>query len=532
MFETLFILPLGFWVLMALLAAGAVWGIQHLRDGTGLPTLVVLATVAAWYAGDAFYNDYANNHAKTFDSSTLQNAWWQVALFVSVFLAGTPWIHGWMNARLLGRRSGILQMLKYGVGQPAFQGQLNQLFFACASIWAVLALIAVIKLKGEVVHYFLPFMGYQASPWSHGRVGVGFDFLSVLAMYLELLDASIFGVVAALSTHRRIRSFALLFCLLTWPNFIFSRTRNTLLAVVVPAVLSWVFLRLRGGMIKKLAVLGGCFLLMNAWMGFIIANRSNMSIVAAFQEKGFNLHSNEKIHHEGLNMYEELCWINTFIKQGTYNPNWGSRYFAEIVNPIPRAVWHNKPLIGIDYAIARGHGEGNTDASGVNTTISTGMIGQGVVNFGRLIGPAFAALLMSFWVAILARLDLEIHKLGRLPLYGLGLILTFNLGRDITLITLYPFVFGALGIWWLERRRVARTQGATGPRGYERKGYGTKAQPAGSLRSRGFRAQTRTASRWPHTLARRRAKVRVVPVPAKISGPIARPAGDGANLTE
>jgi hypothetical protein len=87
----------------------------------------------------------------------------------------------------------------------------------------------------------------------------------------------------------------------------------------------------------------------------------------------------------------------------------------------------------------------------VDTTISTGFIGQGVVNFGRFLGPMAAALLMSIWVAALARLELNIRALGRLPLYSLGLILTFNLGRDITLITLYPFVFGALAVWWLDR---------------------------------------------------------------------------------
>jgi hypothetical protein len=64
-----------------------------------------------------------------------------------------------------------------------------------------------------------------------------------------------------------------------------------------------------------------------------------------------------------------------------------------------------------------------------------------------------AALLMSLWVAWLARLDLNVQALGRLPLYSLGLILTFNMGRDITLIILYPFVFGALVVWWLGRHQ-------------------------------------------------------------------------------
>jgi hypothetical protein len=328
------------------------------------------------------------------------------------------------------------------------------LFYGCAGIWIILAVIAVIKLQGLALYFFFPFLGFQASPWGHGRIGAGFDFLSIVALYLQLLVAGIFGVVAALSTNKRIRRLALLGCLLSWPYFIFDRTRNTMLAVVIPGVLSWVFLRLRGGMLKRLVVLGGCFVLVNAWMGFVITNRSNMSIVDALKEKGFTLDTDERVHHEGLNMYEELCWINTFIQQGTYNPNWGSRYFAELVNPIPRALWPGKPLIGIDYAIARGQGGGDASAAGVYATISTGMIGQGVVNFGRVLGPAFAALLMSFWVAILARLDLHIHEFGRLPLFATGLFTTFNMGRDIGFIALYPFVFGIMAIWWLDYYRA------------------------------------------------------------------------------
>jgi hypothetical protein len=40
---------------------------------------------------------------------------------------------------------------------------------------------------------------------------------------------------------------------------------------------------------------------------------------------------------------------------------------------------------------------------------------------------------------------------GNVILYALGLCLTFNLGRDITLITLYTFVFGALIVWLVNR---------------------------------------------------------------------------------
>ena len=354
MLETLSILPLAFWAVVALLILGAVLAVRRLHDASGLPMLAVLGTATAWYVGDAFYNDYANNHAALFDPGTLQNAWWQVAWFVLVFLVATPWIHRWLNARYLRRSSGVLQLFKYGVAQPAFQRQLTRLFYGCAGIWIILAVIAAIKLQGLALYFFFPFLGFQASPWGHGRIGAGFDFLSIVALYLQLLVAGIFGVVAALSTHRRICWLALVCCLLSWPYFVFDRTRNTMLAVVIPGILSYVFLRLRGGMWKRLVVLGVCFMVVNAWMGFVIANRSDMSIINALKEKGFNLDTDEKVHHEGLNMYEELCWINTFMEQGTYKPNWGSRYFAELVNPIPRALWPGKPLIGIDYAIARG----------------------------------------------------------------------------------------------------------------------------------------------------------------------------------
>jgi len=204
---------------------------------------------------------------------------------------------------------------------------------------------------------------------------------------------------------------------------------------------------------KKAAFLVGFFMVVNTWMKFVIANRNDTSITAAFEQKGLKLTSEENVHNEGLNMFEELCWVSTFIDNGIYQVNWGARYFAELVNPIPRALWPGKPLIGLDYAIARGHGQTDDAQGGVNTTISTGLIGQGVVNFGRFLGPMAAAFLMSLWVALLARLDLNVQALGRLPLYSMGLILTFNMGRDITLIILYPFVFGALAVWWLDRHR-------------------------------------------------------------------------------
>ena len=122
---------------------------------------------------------------------------------------------------------------------------------------------------------------------------------------------------------------------------------------------------------------------------------------------------------------------------------------------MPRAIWPGKPLIGIQYAIARGQkfDPAGSAQAGVGATISTGMIGQGVDNFGPIFGPIVAGLLMSIWVVVLARIDLHAASTWRLPLYALGLVLTFNCGRDITLLVLYPFVFGLVIVKFLETQQ-------------------------------------------------------------------------------
>jgi hypothetical protein len=279
-------------------------------------------------------------------------------------------------------------------------------------------------------------------------VGSGFDALISFANYLQIMLAASFGIVAAVAKNPRTRWIGIVVTALSLPWFLLDRTRNTMLAVALPGLIAWVFVRFRGGMLLKVGVLAGAFLLTEGWMKFVIQTRSDANIAIAFKQLGISgvadqVEQNDS-KHQGLNMFEELAWVNSFIDKGTFIVNHGARYFAELVNPIPRALWPSKPMIGIDYAIARGQlyaGAGD-EQGGVGATISTGMIGQGVVNFGGFFGVIAAALLMALWVVILARQDLMGKKMGRMLLFFIGCVLTFNLGRDITLITLYPFLFG------------------------------------------------------------------------------------------
>jgi hypothetical protein len=84
----------------------------------------------------------------------------------------------------------------------------------------------------------------------------------------------------------------------------------------------------------------------------------------------------------------------------------------------------------------------------------------------------------------LARLDLQGQKIGRVPLYALGLILTFNLGRDITLITIYTFIFGSMIVWWLEWWEKSGHRAPASVRG----------KPSASRKRRNARKNPRTVS--------------------------------------
>jgi hypothetical protein len=459
--------PIPFWIAVFMAAGTGYWFWQQRHTGYGIPGLAVLGTVAVWYFGDALYNDYAKM-VLTFGTDVLAAAWWQVVLFIGGFAFFLPRVHLALNRRVASQGS---EVLRFAAGRdiehPSFQRVIDRFLSSLILAWIPLMILALIRTDFDFIGLFFPWLGHKAEPWGRDRIGGGFDAILSLSAYVQVFMTASFGIIAAVSRNPRTKVIALCICAITMPFFLLDRTRNTMLSTVLPGVLAWVFLGLRGNFVMRFALLAVAFFALEGWLSFVIKSRGEGKNVAAFfaeskeKEGGANLpqvaapESDEddgKTKHDGLNMFEELAWITTFIEAGNYTPNYGRRYFAELVNPIPRALWPNKPLIAIDYAKARGFGGGTASAAGVVASISTGMIGQGVTNFGRFFGPFASALLMALWAALLARQDLGARgEPARLLLYGLGLVLTFNLGRDITLLVLYPFVFGWLLFWWWSR---------------------------------------------------------------------------------
>ncbi len=446
--ELIDLLPFQFWLVLLVLAGGGVWAWRERRQGWGIPALVVLVTTTVWYLVDVFYNDYSG-YRITIGDESLDSAWWQVLLFVTGFLMMARPVHRALNHRLLRGKSFALRYLETRrFDRPDLQRRVTVMAKGLFVAWGVLTMIALYRVGGDVIGLFAPYVRGRADPWARGQIGGGFSAFFSLAGYLQLFLVAGMGVIAAVSRSPSTRLIALVICLLAFPYYIFDRTRNSMLAAAIPGILAWVFLRLKGGLIFKFGVLAVFFAVINFWFGVVMANRSGWEFdlkAALSGNKG-----EKDARHEGLNMFEELAWIDSMIEAGTYQTNGGERYFAELVNIVPRAIWKNKPMIGLDYALARGQTALGPSGE-VTATISTGMIGQGVVNFGRFFGPLAAALLMALWAALLARMDLLGNDPVWILLYLCGLILTFNLGRDISLLVLFPFFFG-LGLVVLLKR--------------------------------------------------------------------------------
>ena len=242
------------------------------------------------------------------------------------------------------------------------------------------------------------------------------------------------------STFWRIAAVAMF--AITLPYFFMAGARSHFLAAVLPFIITYLFYG-RHPLIMRLAILAVALVCLNEGFKFVVAFRDSggyRDVLAS--ENPYEL-INEDARPSGLNMIQELCFVNTYLKTGGTSPAYGARYLNELLNFVPRAIWPSKPLLGIDYAIWRGF-ESEHDENGelgVNTTVSSGMIGGGVLNFGQIFGPLAAGILMAFWTGLLIRWWEQRKSLLRLVLFMLGVGLTFNLGRDITLLVLWPVVF-------------------------------------------------------------------------------------------
>jgi oligosaccharide repeat unit polymerase len=417
------------------------------RDSFGI-TVGVYVTVFAWYFADPFIN------AEQYDdlpSSSLGQSYGQVLLFLIGFRVFAPVAIRWIVRR---RSSGV------------FDTRLTpeQILRGVAAIWLVLFVLGIARLGGDVMGAVFPLDSRGgAVMWGRGAVeSSASGFLISFAGYLFMAVTAFLGVLVFFQRSIAWRLLAGAMFAITLPSFFLSGTRSGFLAVTVPFMITYLFYG-RRLLIVKLAILAIAFFCLKEGFRFVQVFRGVGFREVLASENVYDL-MDEDVRTVGLNMIQELCFVNAYLDSGETTPAYGARYLNELLNFVPRAIWPSKPLLGIDYAIWRGYQSDDSEL-GVNTTISSGMIGGGVLNFGQIFGPVAAGILMALWAGLLIRWWEQRKSLLRLALFMLGAGLTFNLGRDITLLVLWPVVFAyffvRLAEIWATRRFYALPQTAT-----------------------------------------------------------------------
>ena len=399
------------------------------RRAWSIPSLLVYVTVGTWYFGNMI-SDGPTAFSAKFGPSLTDEALWQVILFLVAYRTAAFYLHSQHNT----------PGATVSVSSRFSQDTLTSFFFPLALLWVILFVIGLARAGWQLAAIIWPpSSGGKVGLFTRDGIGQGADFLVSTGAYLYMVVCSSFGVLTILS-RGSVRLLAGSLFLFVTPYFVFERARSGILAFLLPVIVCYL-VATWGQWWKKAVVSAASLAVLTLWFGQVMHSRgdSGENRTSAMLEATSTEDSGGLL---GLDMLTELCYMDAFVQDGSFKPNWGQRYFAELANVVPRSLWYNKPLIGYDYAYARGYRDVSTGSEdAVYATISTGVIGQGIANFGRFFGVIAAALLMSGWTVILSKLWQRRFELPRFMLFTVGCGLTFNLGRDITLLVLWPFVF-------------------------------------------------------------------------------------------
>jgi hypothetical protein len=390
-----------------------------------LPAAVLYLTIGAWYFADLFISP--ENYDQLPEES-LNLGYGQVAWFLVVYRSLTPLLSARLTTNAHERfRSGLTA---------------ETLFAGAVVLWLALLSYGVNRMNGDLMASLFPLdaragikMWQRAAGADAGETG----FLVSAASHMYVLVCASFGTWLFFLRSAIPRCLAVTLMAISWPYFLLSGTRNIFLAVSLPFFMTYLIFGRHQWWLRLTCLLAAFFMLNTAFL--VVISHRNVGFRALFERDYDNQMIDPDFRHRGLNMMQELCFANDFTRVN--GPAYGARYLDELLNVVPRAIWPSKPLLGIDYSAWRGYEGGNSDIA-VTATISSGLIGGGVLNFGTLCGPLVSALLMSTWAGLLARWWSQRDSLLRYFLFIAGFGLTFNLGRDITLLVLWPIVFGYL----------------------------------------------------------------------------------------
>jgi oligosaccharide repeat unit polymerase len=411
------------------------------RDSFSI-TLAIYVTVFGWYFVDPFLNPEQYDYIPAF---LISQSYGQVLLFLIAFRFFMPVAVAWIVRR---RSTGMWATQRFAP---------EQILLAAVAIWFLLLVIGIARLGGDVIGALFP-VDSRAGVMMWGRNAVASSatgFLIAFAGYMFNAITALLGVLVFFQRSAFWRLFAGAIFVISLPYFLLEGARSHFLSTILPFLIAYLLYG-RHPLILKFAILAVAFVCLDQGFKLVTAFRGTGFRELLAAEHPYEL-VDEDLRQSGLNMIQELCFANAYLQSGAASPSYGGRYLNELLNVVPRVIWPSKPLIGIEYAKWRGFEDPNSEL-GVSATISTGMIGGGVLNFGQILGPVAAGILMAIWTALLIRWWEQRNSLLRLALFMLGAGLTFNLGRDISLLVLWPVVFAYCFIRVVEVEAMKRSR--------------------------------------------------------------------------
>jgi oligosaccharide repeat unit polymerase len=270
--------------------------------------------------------------------------------------------------------------------------------------------------------------------WS-GSLGRGrYGSWSTIVYELQVFLPAVVPLAIALAFMKRAptrhRWFCAVFVIWMFLKSFFSGTRSIVLPIALPlaAAIFWnASPRLRRALIVvgiPCGLVGGYF-----WSAAVVAGRNAGKFDASVVMN---------VDFVGVEMYRELLFIIKAEEHGM-SPEYGSTYFTQLVNPIPRALWPGKPVADAGLVLARAHEA--LDRFGEPTlTVSPGFLGEAYLNFGflgLLLVPAAAGVVVRAWDDLL---PVGLRSLPAFLVYAGGVATIFACGRSVNFSTFYALM--------------------------------------------------------------------------------------------
>jgi hypothetical protein len=308
-------------------------------------------------------------------------------------------------------------------------------------IGALVGFAPIVVLTGtQVAEAFEGMMGQRAT-WG-GILGRGrYGDARAAFLMLEMFVGGVAPFAAILIFHSRAtvlqRAFSAL--VVFWPMLrsFGSGTRSSLIIAVGCSLAAVIYWKSSPLWRKRLIVTGAASLpLIYGLMAAIVASRGSGS---------FSWERSEDKDYVGNEMFRELLFITSKVPaEADYQ--YGYVYYVQLVNPIPRFLWPDKPSLDTGLLMASMYGA--VDARGeAYLTVSPGLIGEMYLNFGvfGIFGLSlFGGWLVKGWDQIP---ELYGASLPTMMFYSGGLGVLFIMGRSFTVPMLYGLLSLAALAW-------------------------------------------------------------------------------------